>query len=141
VASGRDPDAAPHCPNCGYNLFGLGALHCPECDRKIETPAELEKARWLADMHAPDRQAVLAERLGAALGGLLMAAGVVFGVLHLCEAEFFYGSFYLELIGGGAIATFVVLYVCRTEKEPLYRPLLILGAVWFLVCFSFWYAS
>lgn len=131
----KDPESAPRCPNCGYNLYGLPGLICPECGKT----ASLEEARWASDVNKSDRQAMLAERLAVAIGWALFLAGLAFYVLHLSTQSGFNGYFFLRIGGGALVITLVILYALKTEDEPYGMPLLIIGSLWFVICFAIWF--
>ncbi len=137
----NDPDAAPHCTSCGYNLHGLPRLRCPECGKEIETYWELEQARWLASRNAPDRQTVLAERFAGALGAVLLIAGVSLCITHLRNVRSFGGFAFFRAVGVGLVLTLACLYWKTAIKKPLFPTLLILGSIWFVIGFCLWYAT
>ena len=72
------PEAAPHCPECGYNLYHLTGDCCPECGCEIG-PETLVEGRWLSDDNAANRRRVAWERaafwtgIGAGLIGTMLA--------------------------------------------------------------------
>lgn len=73
----KDPESAPVCLGCGYNLHGLPRLRCPECGREIETGDELAAARWRAPGNEADRAAHQQETWVNRLGWVLILSGFV----------------------------------------------------------------
>lgn len=135
VVTSHDPDLAPRCPECGYNLHGNPDLRCPECGHR----ASRIDALWASNASRLDRSAVLAERIAGITGWALLAIGVLFWILELRRGTGFSGLFYLRAGGWALVATWAILYALREEGEPRGMPLLIIGALWFVICFAFWY--
>ncbi len=129
---GRTPESAPHCPRCGYNLFGLEELRCPECGHKIETDDEHEKARWLADDSAADRAALRNQKLALIVGLALAAVGIglaMSGIAHLSRPYFINQ----RVILAGAVIS--VGYLCYRWQigEPMHRVTLAIGLAWIVL--------
>lgn len=140
----NDPDAAPHCPRCDYNLYGLPDLRCPECGYEVSSAEDLEQARLLANRNAADRQVILAERIGGILGGVLWLLGTVFAVWATLRhkgplAITSRGNF--RILGYGLIGSLVVFFSKKYLGESLDRTLLVIGILWFVVGFAIWYMA
>lgn len=130
VPAALTPEAAPRCPRCGYLLFGLPELRCPECGLQLDE-FDLVRARWLADLSRADRRAVAAEWGATLAGAALLAAG--------------YGATLWRALGVQSVfpqyVNFIVLFLWSALTAgtilwrlilglPVYWTLLIWGGVW-----------
>src|SRR3954469_11426980 len=106
-----DPNAAPHCPACRYNLHGLQHLRCPECGFLIDSPDDHERARWLAARNAPDRCAELQRRLAVRIGGALFVLGFALCVWSALRNQYIAGFYFCGGLGGALILAVVYLYL------------------------------
>ncbi|HKQ49183.1 MAG TPA: hypothetical protein VJZ71_14020 [Phycisphaerae bacterium] len=135
VVKARDPDLAPRCPECGYYLHGIADLRCPECGHR----ASFDEAHWASDASRMDRSAVLAERIAGVIGWVLLTVGVVFWILELRHRSDFRGFSFFRAGGLALVVTWAILSEYREVGEPRGMALLIIGALWFVFCFAFWY--
>ena len=135
IVSARDPEMAPRCPQCGYNLYGNPELRCPECGHR----ASFDEALWASDVCRADRSAVRAERIARIVGGLLLIAGTAFWILELRQGKGL-NAFSVFRAGGLALLlTWAILSALRKDGEPRGMALVILGALWFIVCGASWF--
>ena len=79
IIKARDPELAPRCPQCGYNLYGNKELRCPECGQR----ATFDEALWASDASRLDRRAVLLDRIFRLSGWPFIAGSILVWGLHV----------------------------------------------------------
>jgi hypothetical protein len=138
----RGPDAAPHCPKCGYNLYGLPRLRCPECGYEITSLEDLEEARLLAKRNEADRQAMLANRIGGIVGAILWVLGTAMALLAVLGGRLVLGSYVnFRVLCGGVLGSLALLYFQKKTDEPVNGLLLVIGILWFAAGLGCWWLS
>jgi hypothetical protein len=136
VQPARNPDAAPHCPKCNYNLFGLTQLRCPECGHVIANVEELEEACLLATRNAVDRRAMFRQRAAGIAGAVLWIAGTTLGAVHVVRTQSL-GSFAnFRLLGTCVIGSLAYLYYEYRSGEPIESRLFLVGLLWFALALT-----
>lgn len=130
---GRNPDAAPRCPNCGYNLFGLTELRCPECGHEIDTEDELAEARLLAPRNAADRRVFFATRIAAIVGAVLWILGTTLATLDVTMPWRFTGFRNFRLLAAGVLGSLAYLFYEYMTDEPIELRLFCVGLLWFAI--------
>jgi len=134
-----NPDAAPHCPKCNYNLFGLTQLRCPECGHEIADLDELEDACLLASRNAADRRAMLRQKAAGIAGAILWIAGTTLGVLNVVRTPALGSFLNFRLLGICVIGSLAYLLYEYRAGEPIERRLFLIGFLWFALAFSLYW--
>jgi hypothetical protein len=126
------PESAPHCPQCGYNLFGLKNLRCPECGHQIADSEDLSRARWLSDNNAANRATFRKDCIIAGLGVVLMITGDGLCLARLPWWDIQSFGYYARVrrLGLGIVLTAGYLCYRALIGGPVHRALLVLGLVW-----------
>jgi hypothetical protein len=138
----RGPDAAPHCPKCGYNLYGLLRLRCPECGYVILSLEDLEEARLLAKENEADRKALRADRIRGIVGVVLWVLGTALALLGVVGDRRMMGNFLnFRTLCYGVLGSLALLYFEKKTDEPVNGLLFVIGIVWFAVGVGCWWLS
>ena len=128
-----DPEKAPHCPECGYNLYGLPQLRCPECGHRPR-PGEC-----IFTSYNPQaiQRAAQREKILILIGIVLLAVG--FGLTVYAGAR---GSA-MAIVGLSAPLVCFTVLVWLHERycgDAMHYTLPFLGTVWLLYGFFLcWY--
>ena len=120
-----DPENAPHCPECGYNLYGLPQLRCPECGYRAR-PRECVFTNYNPkDIWRTARR----EKILTIIGILLLAVG--FGITVYAGAR---GSAMATIGLTTPLVCFTVLVLLYEWycSDTMHYALLLLGTVWLL---------
>lgn len=138
AATAKHPESAPRCLSCGYNLYGLDELRCPECGRRIESMEELEQARWLAPRNEEDRRWLRRRRLGSIFGAGLLLIGVSLSFAAILDHPGPMSCAFLVCFAAGVSWTIVILFLCYSAKESDSRSLHVAGWVWMAAGVVLW---
>lgn len=117
-----DLDKLPKCPECGYILYKLARLRCPECGTTIRPE----------DLFPSEDQLMLArqarrERMLARVGCGLLLAGVTAFIFACLRGPW---HLYVCVVGPLTAITVIVLGRCLILGEEMHWPLLACGLIW-----------
>ncbi|MFQ5422746.1 MAG: hypothetical protein ACE5F9_02075 [Phycisphaerae bacterium] len=136
LAQSRDPEGPvpsepPHlCPWCDYNLAGLTARRCPECNKPFTLAEARRRGSEQSEETRQDYRSIRHDRYRLATGTVLFVAGLtgsLTGARFLALRLWVMGTLY------GTMAVLVVMYKVFFQK-PWSHAMLIMGLLSFALC-------
>jgi len=106
----KQPSALPCCPGCGYEIFGIRDMRCPECGRELSV---LDFNPDTAARHGESQRYERNAALGGVVGFVFLLAAL--GAMLLLFAGFFklgFLSLRLMLLIGLGVIGFVAVWAC-----------------------------